>query len=251
MLTLVGCNYQQSDPAQSPKKELLIYCGTTMARAVRELADTFEQRENCVVKILKEGSAVLAYSISVNKVGDLYLPGDESYLDDAIAIGLVVDDRIVGCNRAILEVARGNPLNISPDLHNFVNGRYRTALASAECASVGKEAKEILQRYNLYEAALGKALLVLPDSRALTSAIVSNKVDLTINWLASAAQYNDDRVNYLFLDHDFYKPKLLRMGLLKMSLHPQLAQHFMQFASSAEGAVVFKSYGLGGAEVYE
>ncbi|MBW2187947.1 MAG: substrate-binding domain-containing protein [Deltaproteobacteria bacterium] len=82
-LCLCGCEAQPQQQPETAKKELLIYCGTTMAAAVREVSNIFETQEDCTVKIIKEGSGVLLHSIQINQTGDLYLPGCESYLHQA------------------------------------------------------------------------------------------------------------------------------------------------------------------------
>ena len=138
---LWGCKSPPQEGAS--KKELLIYCGTTMAPAVRELADLFEQRESCVVKIIKDGSGNLYRSIRINQVGDLYLPGSESYMEKCQAEGLIAETQPVGFNRAVFIVAKGNPLAINTDLNNFVNGQYRTVLGSTESGSIGRETRII------------------------------------------------------------------------------------------------------------
>ena len=70
---LTGCKNQA--PQEPAKKELLIYCGTTMAQPVRKIADLIEQQENCVVKIIINGSGDLYRSIKINRQGDLFLSG--------------------------------------------------------------------------------------------------------------------------------------------------------------------------------
>ena len=42
----------------APAKELLIYCGTTMHNAVKELAIRFETENNCVIKIVAGGPGI-------------------------------------------------------------------------------------------------------------------------------------------------------------------------------------------------
>ncbi|MBW2187395.1 MAG: substrate-binding domain-containing protein, partial [Deltaproteobacteria bacterium] len=144
-LPQVGCDSQQSPLNNTlAKKELLLYCGTTMAPAMREIADIFEQRNGCIVKIISDGSGALCRSLHINQVGDLYLPGSESYIDKCLADGTLVEAQQVGSNRAVLMVAKDNPLRITADLANFVNGNYRTMVGLPESGSIGQETQLIL-----------------------------------------------------------------------------------------------------------
>lgn len=249
LFVLAGCDSLQSpNPTQAPKKELLIYCGTAISKALQELANMFEQQEDCTVKIIKEGSGMLYRSIQINQVGDLFLPGCESYIDRAIDAGVVIEDEIIGFNRAVIIVAKNNPLNISAELNNLVSGNYRTIFADPEYASIGKRTKIILQANGLYQQAFKQALYLTTDSRPLTTAIVNNKADLTINWLSATGQANDKIVDILPIENSKYQPILLRIGLLNTAYHPQLARNFMTFTCSVEGQAVLSDYGFGGTD---
>ncbi|MCD6582018.1 MAG: substrate-binding domain-containing protein [Desulfuromusa sp.] len=241
---LLGCKSPPLEEAS--KKELLIYCGTTMAPVVRELADLFEQRENCVVKIIKDGSGNLYRSIHINQVGDLYLPGSESYMEKCQAEGLIAETQPIGFNRAVLIVAKGNPLGINADLKNFVNGKYRTVLGAAESGSIGQETRLILDVEGIYRKAVEQALFLATDSKDIEVAIKEKRADLAMNWNA-AALWGDNSVvvDVLCLDELTAPPHVLMLGLLKTSHYPVLARRFITLASSDEGQALLLRYGLG------
>lgn len=242
-LFLVSCDtHKQPDSAQTTKKEILIYCGTAMTKAIRELADIFEQHEECIIKIIKEGSGVLYRSIQINQTGDLYLPGCENLIDQAISEGLIVADVVVGYNQAIIVVAKDNPLNISADLTNFVSGNYRTAFGDPKSCSIGRNTEILLENSGLRHQAYQQALFFLPDSRAINDAVINGDVDIAINWLSATGQNNSKNVEVLPLNNP---PVTLRLGLLSTSHHQPLAQRFMALASTAKGQVIFTSHGFG------
>lgn len=243
---LMGCDYrQQPESAQTSNKEILIYCGSTMAKAIQEIADIFELQEMCIVKIINEGSGVLYRSIQINQAGDLYLPSSEYYIDQAINEGLVVSDVAVGCNHAVMVVAKDNPLNISADLTNLVSGNYRTALGDPKSCAIGRKTEILLESKGLRQQAYRQALFFLLDSRALNSAILNNEVDLVLNWLSVTRQNNSRNVSVLPLAKKTAGSVTLRLGLLSTAHHKTLAQHFMALASSAKGQAIFTSYGFG------
>ena len=241
---LFGCKNQLVE--ESSKKELLIYCGTTMAPAVRKLADLFEQRENCIIKIIKDGSGNLHRSIHLNQVGDLYLSGSDSYMEKYQAEGTVVESQSVGFNRAVLAIAKGNPLNISTDLDNFINGKYRTILGASESGSIGRETRLILNSEGTYRKAVEQALFLAIDSKDLEAAIKENRADLTMIWNAAALRDNNRvAVDILRLDESTAPSHVLMLGLLKTSQYPELARRFIVLAGSSEGQNLFLRYGLG------
>lgn len=217
-----------------------------MAPAVREIADLFEQRENCFVKIIKDGSGNLHRSIHINKVGDLYLPGSESYMEKCQAEGLIAETHSIGFNRAVLVVAKGNPLDINADLNHFVNGKYRTVLGATESGSIGRETRLILNIEGIYRNAVNQALFLATDSKDIDGAIKEKRADLTINWHAAVLRGNNrEDVDILRLDESIAPPHILMLGLLKTSHYPLLARRFMALAGSDEGQALFSRYGLG------
>ncbi len=227
------------------KKELLIYCGTTMAPAIREISNIFEQQENCIVKIIKDGSGSLYRGIHINQVGDLFLPGSESYIEKCQAEGTVVESQPVGVNRAVLLVAKGNPLRICSDLDNFINGKYRTVLGAPESGSIGRETRLILSMEGLYRKAVGQALFLATDSKDLENAIKESRADLTLNWYAAALRDKENAVDVVPLDELVAPPHVLALGLLKTSYHLELARRYIAFASSSTGQAILSRYGFG------
>ena len=241
-----GCD-NDSHPASgvAPPRELLLYCGTTMARAMRVIADQFENREHCVVKIISGGSGYLYRGIKINRVGDLYLPGSSDYIDRCRQEQLLGKTAVIGVNRAVLLVAKGNPLHISADLHNFINGRYLTLLADAESGSIGEEAKSILGRFGLYEQAVRQVLYLSVDSSDLVNEIAAGRADLSLNWRGAVYAFGaHTAVETIALPPDVAKAHLLSVAVLKYSIDPELAGRFVDYAASTAGRQVLRRFGL-------
>lgn len=243
-MILSGCKNQISE--EPGKKELLIYCGITMVQPMREIADRIEKQENCTIKIIKGGSGTLYRSIEVNRQGDLFLPGSESYMKKSLTENLVSETELVGFNRAAFIVASGNPLHITADLKNLTKDEYRTVLGAPDSGSIGKETKRILGRAGMYDEAVDHALYLTEDSKGLKQAIQDHKADLIINWYATALwPENKDSMDALLLDNSIAPPHNLVLGLLGFSNHPEIARNFMKLSASAEGRTIFENYGFG------
>ncbi len=132
--------------ASNRKKEILIYCGITMILPMQEIARIIEKEQDCVIKITKGGSGNLLSGIKANQMGDLYLPGSDSYMETAITDGLVVETVLVGYNQAALIVPKGNPKKITPDPANLANEQYAAVIANPKSGSIGRQTKKILEK---------------------------------------------------------------------------------------------------------
>ncbi len=227
------------------KKEILIYCGITMIKPISEIAKIIEEQEDCKIIITKGGSGNLLKSIKINKVGDLYLPGSDSYIKTCLKENLVSETAHVGYNKAAMMVQKGNPKNITPDLVNLKNSVYYVVIGNPDSGSIGKETKKILTKKGIFNEVINNALKLTTDSKDLITVIKNQWADLVVNWYATATwTENKPFIDILPIDEKFAKKKKLVMGLLATSRYPEIAKKIMAYASSSKGREIFTKYGL-------
>jgi len=228
-----------------PKKELLIYCGITMIRPMSEIARIIENQEGCKIIILKGGSGNLLKSIEINKVGDLYLPGSDSYIKTCLKKGLVSDTVHVGYNKAAIMVQKGNPKGITSDLENLAEDKYRVVICNPDSGSIGRETKKILSRRGIFEEVQQRALSMTTDSKNLVLALKNKEADIVINWFATSTwPENAPYMDVLGIDERYAKKKKLVIGLLNTAKYPAIARKFMEYAASERGRELFNKHGL-------
>ena len=238
---LAGCGEKR----QERKKELLVYCGITMIRPMSDIARIIEQRENCRIIITKGGSGNLLRSLKANQVGDLYLPGSESYIQTCREEELVCETVFVGYNKAAMMVQKGNPKQITADLGNLTSNRYYVVLGNPDSGSIGRETKKILERRRIFQAALNNVQQLTTDSKDLMRVLKRKEADVVVNWYATAVwPENAPHVDVLPIDEQYAAKKRLVLGLLKTSRCPEIARKFMAYAASEKGRALFAKYGL-------
>jgi molybdate transport system substrate-binding protein len=238
---ITGCGSEE----QSGEKELLIYCGITMIKPMSEIADIIEEQENCKITITQGGSGNLLRSIQTNKVGDLFLPGSDSYIKTAMEEGLVSETVHVGYNKAAMMVQEGNPKGITADLENMANSEYYVVIGDPESGSIGQETQKILEAKGIYQEVVNNAHRLTTDSKDLVAVLADKEADLVINWYATSTwPENESYVDALQIDEAYAQKKRLVIGLLTMSRYPDIARKFMEYAASEAGQELFKKYGL-------
>jgi molybdate transport system substrate-binding protein len=245
-LTLFTLHYLLHTSNQSsPKKELLIYCGITMIQPMSQLASIVEQRENVKISILKGGSGDLLNAIRFNQVGDLYLPGSESYIEQAISEELVSRTVHVGYNKAAMMVSEGNPKSIPANLDALKNPDLYVVIGNPNSGSIGKETKKILTTAHIFDEVMNNVKELTTDSKRLISVLKKGEADLVINWYATSTwEGNAPYIDALSIDGRLAKKNRLILGLLTSSKYPDIANKFMDLAASAEGQEIFDQYGL-------
>lgn len=229
------------------KPTLLFYCGITMVKPMAEIAKIIEEKYNCNIKIIQGGSKDLYQSLSFSKKGDLYLPGSESYRINNLKDGYLMDTQYVGYNQAAIFVQKGNPKGIK-NLDSLLDESIITTLCNPKSGSIGRMTKNILTAYRgeeFFYDAFDVAVEVGTDSRNLNKALIDKKVDMTINWRATAFwEENSKYIDIVEIDEQYAPKKKLVLNLLKFSKHPELAKKFMEFAGSAQGEEIMKRYGF-------
>jgi len=215
IIFIISCNRNNNlnkYPETIKKKEILIHCGVTMVKPVTEIARIIEEQENCIIKITSGGSGNLYKSIKLNKIGDLFLPGSEKYIENGIDEGFIKEKVFVGYNKIAIMVQKGNPKNIKPCLDCLFDKKYRIVIGNYKSGSIGNETKNILEQLELYEEIINRAEYLTIDSRDLILAIIH--------------------------EHKLY------ISLLLYSQNPDIAKKFMNYASSKKGKKIFKKYGF-------
>lgn len=229
--------------AQEPG--LIIYCGITMVRPITELARSFEQREKTTVKISQGGSEDLYQSAKKSQQGDIYFPGEPSYLDKHKAEGLFGDYKLVGYNQLAVFVQEGNPKKVKPELSELLRKDLTLVIGNAESGSVGQETKQVLDRFRMYPDVVKKAAFLMPDSRSLALSLKRGDADVALSWRATAFfPDNAPFMDALPLDPKVAEPQALLLIQLKMSKNPALARKFIDYVASAEGQAMFRKYGF-------
>lgn len=240
-LCICGCGKSK----QVKPKELLIYCGITMIKPISDIASIIEKEENCKITITKGGSGNLLKSIKVNKMGDLYLPGSDSYINTCIDERLVSDTVFVGYNKAAMMVQKGNPKGIVANLDNLTKEEYYIVIGNPSSGSIGRETKKILEKKGIFEQVQDNARELTTDSKDLALILRDKRVDIVVNWYAvSTWPENKPFIDVLGIDEKYATKKRLVIGLLNTSKYPDIARKFMEYASSEKGKELFKKYGL-------
>lgn len=234
-----------STPVRAEEPNLLIYCGITMVRPITELARIFEQREKMRITISQGGSEDLYQSAKRSRLGDLYLPGEPSYRAKYLAEGLLGEYKIVGYNQMSIFVQKGNPKGVRADLNELLRKDLALILGNAESGSVGQETKTILDKAGLYPRAITKAVLLMPDSRAINLAMKRHEADITLNWRATAFfPENIAQIDAIALDPNLANLQPLMLTLLSFSKNPAAARKFIDYVASPDGQQVFQKFGF-------
>jgi molybdate transport system substrate-binding protein len=232
--------------ADQPQPHLMIYCGTTMIRPMNDLARIFEQREKIRIDFVQGGSADLYKSAAKSRRGDLYLPGEASFRHNNLHDGLLGDYRLVGYNRLALMVQKGNPKKVRPDPRQLLRNDLHILLSGSDTCSSGLASKRMFTQLGIYDKLLKKAVMVLPDSRAIAGSMRRGEADAVITWRGTVLFADTQKqFDIIELPDPWGGSQELLLNQFVFSKHPALATKFLDLASGPEGQAIFTKYGFG------
>jgi molybdate transport system substrate-binding protein len=237
----LGCTVE---PA---RRHLLVYCGAGLRPPIAELAETFGREHRVTVDVDYAGSEMLLSRIKAARQGDLFIPGDEYYVEQAKSEGLVASSRTACYFVPVILVQKGNPKDIHLLAHLARPG-LRLGLGDPEVCAVGRVTAAILAKEKALQAKIERNV----EFRSVTVSELANHVklqslDAAIVWDAVAA-YVADSTDAIPIPRDHPADgarnfvSTVAVSILSCSERPELADQFIQFATSPAGREVFRRH---------
>ena len=224
--------WQPHGRIQSKSQEpLLVYCAAGSKVPVEAAARAYEKESGVMVQLQYGGSGMLLSNLRVAGRGDLFMPGDVSYLEMARSNGLVAETIPLASMNAVVAVAKGNPKNIR-SLADLSRDDVRLALANPEAASIGKVVRDTLSPAGQWTALESHAKVFKPTVNDLANDLKIGQVDAAIVWDAVAALYPElEAVTLPELEH---AQQNIAIGVLRSSKQPTAALRFARYLGASD-----------------
>ncbi|MCK4999194.1 MAG: molybdate ABC transporter substrate-binding protein [Anaerohalosphaera sp.] len=233
---LIGCE-KKTEKAD----EMLVYCGAGIRPPVAEVVEIFAQANNIEIITDYAGSEVLLAKIKLTGRGDLYMPGDKYYVDQASEIDLIDSQAPVCYFVPTILVGKDNPLDIA-NLVDLLKPGVRLGLGDSKACAIGRKTKKIFEKNNISWADVEKNLKFQSQTvNELGMQIQAGSLDAVIVWDAVAAYYTEHG-KQIVIPTDQNVISTVEIGILKSTKNPQMAEKFMTFITSDQAREIFKKH---------
>lgn len=223
---------------------LMLYCGAGIRKAAESLIQEFEKNNNIKIEPNYAGSGQLLGQISSIQKGDLFMPGDEFYVDRAIEKGLADKNtkRIVAYFIPVIFVKKGNPKNIKT-LSDLKQNGLRIGIGDERCCAVGQTTMAIFRKNSINESETLKNIVYTSGTvDELGVAIQLGNVDAVIVWDATAKNFEKSgTIINIPAEQNIVSP--IPIVLLKSSRYPGEAKKFIAFITSKKAKEILKEKG--------
>jgi len=220
---------------------IMVYAGAGMKKPMEEIGLAFEEQHGVVVEYNFTGSGAQLSQIELTHQGDVFMPGSAMYLDTAEEKGLVEYRQNVAYHIPVITVPQGNPANITC-LDDLAKPDIKLVWGDPEVAAIGKTGIGIVKKAGIYEAVWKNVVATFPTMNEVMLQISLGQADAAINWWDTVKF--DDTIEVIEIPREQNDIKLIPVGLLKFSEHPQTSRGFMDFCVSEQGKAIFEKHGF-------
>lgn len=218
-------------------KTLTLYCAAGLREPVTEIIDNYEKETGRTIKVNYNGSGALISQMKIGG-GDLYLPANRSYIEDAARDNLTAESIEVAELAAVIVVSKENTTIQS--LEDLSKPGVRISFADSS-AAIGKFTRKTLKQHNLLTAIEKNVTVTKPTVNNIIEDVALGSVDATIAWDAVAKNYDQLKI----IRVPIFEQKLRKadIAILKSSQHPTAALHFARYLSAKnKGLATFQKH---------
>jgi len=237
---LCGCSSKKTKD-RSSAKELLLYCAAGIRPPVDELVETFQRQHSVKIAIDYAGSEVLLSKVKLARRGDLYMPGDKYYIEQAAQEDMILSQQPVCYFVPTILVQKGNPKNIHA-LEDLLAPGLKLGLGDPKACAVGRTTRQILAKNNITWGQIEKNVVFQSLTvNELGMQIQAQSLDAVIVWDAIAryySQYGDQ----IPIPAECNVISTVDIGVLKFTKNRELAEKFVEFVNSKRGRDIFRKH---------
>ena len=230
------------ESAQKPAagKRILLHCGAGIRPAVSKIIDAFTAQTGIEVDANYAGSGQLIASIRESRLGDLYMPGDIGYIEEAKKFGLAEEPHI-GCYFVpVILVQKGNPKGIR-SLADLARPGVKVALGNPKTCAIGCKCVMIFKKNGIdVEAVQRNVVFSSATVNELGVQIKTGHSDAAIVWDAMAAYFRDS-ADAVAIPTDQNIISTVAVSVLKCAKSPAEAQQFAEFVAGPRGKAIFQA----------
>lgn len=219
----------------------MIFCGGGLRLPIAELAGIFEKENRLNILIDYAGAEALLSKAKLSKCGDIYIPGDKSYVDLAATNGLILSQKSVCYFVPTILVQKGNPKKIN-NLKDITRPGIKIGVGNAKYVPIGRKSKQIFEKNKITWSDIKMNLKFQSATvNELCLQIQAKSLDAVIVWDAIAHSYHKYG-DIITIPYDQNIISSVNAGVLKFTNNRKMAEKFIDFARSERGRTIFAKY---------
>ncbi|MFN8547650.1 MAG: substrate-binding domain-containing protein [Candidatus Eisenbacteria bacterium] len=230
-------------PFTPEESSFVLFAGAGFRLPIEEIAKLFESRTGLKVEASYAGSGCLIAQAELLGRGDVFIPGEESFMDQARGRGLVDQSTPLARIEPVVAVRKGNPLHIA-SLADLAQAGLRLGLGDPKSVAVGITAERWLADAlppDQVAAVKANVRTRALNVNELGSQLTLDALDAAIVWDATVPLFPE--LAALRLEGGAEHRAQITGAVLQFTRHPEEATQFMALLTSDEGRGIFLRFG--------
>jgi len=237
MFVLSGCGKDE--------KEMLFHAGIGQRSSLLDIKKLFEEiHPDARINFSFKGSGFFLADAERSHKGDLYMPGEEFYLLQALERGLIESYDPIKDSPAyfmtVIITPVGNPANIQ-GIKDFARPGVKISLANPKAAAVGVWHERTFKKAGIWEEVQANQIQSAKCIAEVLAGVQNRIVDGTITWSSNAVLALRD-VEIVPIEPEYRGLVRLPVSITSFSQHPDLARELIDLMVSDEGRRIFESH---------
>lgn len=239
-----GTPAADSSPGTGTKTRLIAFVGAASKPPTTEAKEVFEKSHpDIVVDISFGGSGTLLNQMTLEEIGDIYMPGSDDYMDKAEKKRAVLPETrsIAAYLVPAICVQEGNPKGIR-SLADLARPGMTIGLAEAGAVCLGDVSAEILRSAKLEEQVKKNVITYARSCDQTQHLLQLGEVDAIIGWDVFQ-HWAPDHIDIVPIDPAHLRVRSIPAAITVYSEKRAEAQQFIDFLISEEGKAIFAKHG--------
>ena len=239
----------RSDPARRPNSDsvpvqvpLIVFCAASNRPVLEAIRADYEAEFQTPLQIEYGATQTILAAHEISRSGDLFLPADDSYLDQARAKNLIDEALPLARMRAVIAVPKGNPKQFKT-LDDLLAEGVRIVQANPEATAIGKLTHEALSRAGTWDRLAARTVALKTTVNEVANDMKVGTADAGIVWDVVLTPMPElEAVRLPELDAIVAN---VSIAVLKSSQQPQRALHFARYVQAADkGLKKYREFGF-------
>lgn len=230
--------------AAAEKTRLMIFVGAASKPPAQEAEQVFEKAHpNIEIDMTFGGSGTLLQQMMLERVGDIYMPGSDDFMDKAEKQKAVLPEtrKILVYLVPTICVQHGNPKQIR-SLADLARPGVTVGLAKPEAVCLGNASEAILSKAGLLDAVRKNVITYAASCEHTQQLIQLGEVDAIIGWDAFKS-WAPDKIDLVKIDPKYLRVHNVPAAVSVYSKNREAAEDFITFLTSKQGKAIFSKHG--------
>lgn len=220
-------------------RPLEVLCAPALRTPLEEMLANYRKATGARTSVSYDGSNIILGQLRLRPHGDLFVPADRFYTDEAVRSGLAESPKVIAYLVPVIMVQKGNPFRIAR-LTDLLNRKLRVGLVDERTAAIGKASAAVFRK-NKIDVKRVNVVYHATKVDELANAIKLKSIDAAIVWQPVAIQYPKDS-DIIGIPASMNTVVPVSAAVVKSSNNKAAARQFLAYITSKDGKAILSRF---------